>query len=289
MSSRDAKAARPYGWPLKPFNRQHPVRGFLNDPRIQGESRAFHFGVDISAPDGTAVYAVEAGEVHLESKTALAVVSREGGREFGYWHINPAVRHRQQVLQHDLLGHIAEGWGHVHFAEHRGNKYLNPLRPGGIAPYADGTRPTVQSIAFSKNGQTVPPDQVSGRVDLMVNAFDTTPLPVPPPWNNMPVTPALLRWRVIRNGNTVVPWQTGVDFRDHMLPMEQFNEVYAPGTRQNHPNEPGVYYFYVARNWDTARLPDGRYRLQLSASDLQGNQTVSELPFTIQNQAGGDQ
>src|SRR5580765_2425787 len=49
-----------YNWPVKPFGRQHPVRGFLNDPRIGGHgSRAFHFGIDVAAADGTPVYAVE--------------------------------------------------------------------------------------------------------------------------------------------------------------------------------------------------------------------------------------
>ena len=42
-----------YGWPIKPFDRQHPVRGFFGDPRISnhGRSRQFHFGIDISAPN----------------------------------------------------------------------------------------------------------------------------------------------------------------------------------------------------------------------------------------------
>ena len=48
---------QPYCWPVKPFHRPHPVRAYLNDPRISGSSRAFHFGIDVSAPDGTAVYA----------------------------------------------------------------------------------------------------------------------------------------------------------------------------------------------------------------------------------------
>src|SRR5262245_57312365 len=44
-----------YGWPVKPFNRQHPVRAFLNDPRIGSNGgTSFHFGIDVSAPDGTA-------------------------------------------------------------------------------------------------------------------------------------------------------------------------------------------------------------------------------------------
>ena len=55
-----------YPWPVKPFDRQHPVRGNFGDPRTLfntppttdgaltgGGSFQFHFGVDISAPDGT--------------------------------------------------------------------------------------------------------------------------------------------------------------------------------------------------------------------------------------------
>ena len=55
-----------YPWPLKPFDRPHPVRGYFNDPRISGKSRAFHFGVDVAAKDGTAVYAVTGGKAHVE-------------------------------------------------------------------------------------------------------------------------------------------------------------------------------------------------------------------------------
>ena len=51
-----------YSWPLKPFNRAHPIRGAFGDPRYhldtEGSLSAFHFGVDIAAADGTRVYAV---------------------------------------------------------------------------------------------------------------------------------------------------------------------------------------------------------------------------------------
>src|SRR5215210_9449365 len=53
-------SAGSYRWPLKPFDRQHPVRGLFGDPRIVGhdaEHGTFHFGIDISARDGTPVYA----------------------------------------------------------------------------------------------------------------------------------------------------------------------------------------------------------------------------------------
>src|SRR4029453_14847464 len=82
-----------YGWPVKPFDVQHPVRGFFCDPRIGAKgSKAFHFGIDVSAPDGTAVYAVAGGTVHSQGAQNVAVLTR-GDRSHGYWHIVPHVRH----------------------------------------------------------------------------------------------------------------------------------------------------------------------------------------------------
>jgi len=89
-----------YRWPVKPFDRQHPVRGFFGDPRIanHGESRQFHFGIDISAPNGTAVYATLSGRVYIHPlhDTTIAVVAPDG-TEFSYWHVVPAVGHLQRV------------------------------------------------------------------------------------------------------------------------------------------------------------------------------------------------
>src|SRR3954470_13644148 len=84
-----AKTVAPkYGWPLKPFDRQHPVRAFLNDPRIgRHGSRAFAFGIAISAPDGTRVYAGTGGILYLACGSLS--VDSGGHHEFGYWHIVP--------------------------------------------------------------------------------------------------------------------------------------------------------------------------------------------------------
>src|SRR6476469_1798806 len=86
-----------YPWPLKPFAAQHPVRGFLCDPRIAGGGRTFHFGIDIAAPAGTAVFAVAPGKVSYGSPGEVAanggiVVVEANGRNFGYWHLAPSVR-----------------------------------------------------------------------------------------------------------------------------------------------------------------------------------------------------
>jgi hypothetical protein len=270
-----------YGWPLKPFDAPHPVRAYFCDPRISGQSRAFHFGVDISAPNGTAVFAVEAGTVHLEDARAISVVSSEG--EHGYWHVVPAVAHLQQVSQHQLLGHVDAPWLHVHFAERRGGQYVNPLRPGALTPWHDATPPTVSGITFSRDGTDVPVASVHGAVDVIAEAFDTPPIPVPPPWDHLPVTPAVLRWRVLRAGEVVRAWHTPVDFRSTLLPQSAFARVYAPGTRQNHAGTPGLYRFYLAHTWSTATIPDGAYELQAEASDLAGNTGTHTLGFTVAN------
>jgi Peptidase family M23 len=272
----------PYCWPLKPFHRAHPVRGYFNDPRISGSSRAFHFGIDISAKDGTPVYAVEAGRVHYEGGRWLSVVCA-GGRIFGYWHIVPVVRHRSQVRKHQLLGRIEAPWGHLHFAETTRKRYRNPLRPGALTPWTDPSSPRITSIGIFRGRRQLSPLQVKGDVDVIVEAFDIPPLAVPPPWANMPVTPAALRWRVLRGGKVVRRWHTPVDFRKSLIERELFPAVYAPGTRQNKPNKPGLYRFYVARGWTTSLLRNGLYRLQVEAFDQTGNKAVAALPFTIAN------
>src|SRR5437016_13033023 len=85
-----------YPWPVKPFNQAHPIRGSFGDPRtlffgppsartlLGGNgSFTFHTGVDVSAPDGTAVYPVESGTVRSVSNTWIAV-DGGNGRTFPY-------------------------------------------------------------------------------------------------------------------------------------------------------------------------------------------------------------
>src|SRR4051794_10011503 len=89
--------AAAYGWPVKPFHAQHPVRGFFGDPRIgDGGRQQFHFGVDVAAKNGTPVYATLSGRVYLDHVDVVAIVGA-GGLEFSYWHIWPTVHTGQYV------------------------------------------------------------------------------------------------------------------------------------------------------------------------------------------------
>ena len=276
----------------------------LCDPRIAGGGRTFHFGIDVAAPGGTPVYAVAPGKVSYGSPADVAanggiVVVEADGRNFGYWHVEPAVQPGARVPLHGLLGHVAvqpEDWGHVHLAESThgptGLTYWNPLRAGALSPFFDYGPPVIDAIVTS-----LPPSQLHGLVDFSVKTHDITPIevtqPNPPGWQDMPVTPARIRWRLIVavEGDAVMPWQVAVDHVTSFKPNVQgdpasdvnFAAVYAPDTTQNNPNLPGVYHFWLERGFDTRRYADGRYVLQVEVSDVRGNPNVAGLVVTFDN------
>ena len=258
-----ASTAAAYGWPIKPFDEQHAIRGAFDDPR---DGRSFHFGVDISAPDGTPVYAVAPGTVYRYADAVA--VRRPDDQEFAYWHITAAVPEHAYVHEGDLIGYVKPPWAHVHLAEWNGKTYLNPLRPGGLEPFTDQTAPVVGPIDV---------DGAGGRFQATVDAYDPPPIAPPPPWQDARWTPEIIRWRLLRDDRAVEDWRTAVDFAN-WLPPAMFDAVYAPGTTQNSPDRPGRYVFWLFRN---VELPHGRYALEVDASDTRGNTGAGWLTFEV--------
>jgi len=284
-------AARAYGWPVKPFDRMHPVRGSFDDPRFHlapnlATTQSFHFGVDISAPDGTPVYAVESGLV-VRGPVSVSL-RRPNRREFGYWHVRPVVHSGQHVRLHQLLGYVLPGWGHVHFAETVAGTYRNPLRPGALTPYRERTPPVVDAVSVVRlDGhtlQSVAPAAVSGTVALLADAYELPTIAPDPPWNRARLVPSLVRWRLIpSNGDPPGPWRVAADFRYRLEPQSAFSRIYAPGTYQNKPNRPGDYRFWLTPSLDTTTLPDGVYFVDVQASDICGLVGDESIQITVVN------
>ena len=101
-------------------------------------------------------------------------------------------------------------------------------------------------------------------------AHDTPDPKVPGAWANEPVTPALLRWRIVPTAGSARAWKTAADFRYEMLTSAAFDKVYTPETRQNHKGEPGVFSFYLARTWSASTATT----VQVAVSDTAGNLAV---------------
>ena len=92
----------------------------------------------------------------------------------------------------------------------------------------------------------------------------------------MPVTPALIRWRLVGvTGATA--WRTSVDARLHIPNNDRFWEFYAPGTRKNDPPRPGRYCFRVVC-WNGASIPRAGYA-QVLVEDAAGNRALATLPL----------
>ncbi len=257
-----------YHWPVKPFDRQHLIRGSFDDPR---SGRYFHFGVDIAVPDGTRVYAVESGTVFRYSDAVA--VRRPGGREFSYWHVRATVPEHAYVHAGQEIGVVRFGFSHVHFAEFDGHTYVNPLRRGALTPYRDTTVPVVGPIDVDLAGD--------GKMTATVQAFDFPAKPLSSFWRNSIFTPEIVRWRLLEGGLPVVPWTTAADFNRFLQP-KQYTSIYAPGTRQNRPGRPGKYIFWLTHGTD---LLDGSYAIQVQAIDTRGNTGFGALEFEV----SGDQ
>jgi hypothetical protein len=64
---------------------------------------------------------------------------------------------------------------------------------------------------------------------------------------------------------------------------DAFTAEYARWTRQNKRNRPGRYRFVLASGWDTQTLADGRYTVEVAASDVSGNSIVQRFALRVVN------
>jgi hypothetical protein len=307
-SSHGTGCSGAYGWPVKPFDKPHPVRGNFGDPRTVFDGARsqrtvdsgngmfqFHHGVDISAPDGTPVYAVADGRI-TRTRGDRVTVECDNGRAIQYWHIYVTVRVGQYaVAGKTILGLILPKREHVHLTQLRSGRPVNPLASGRLTPYRDTTRPSVRSVSLHRSdlGAAIRPNRVSGRVSAYVEVADMPALPVPGRWHGFPVTPALVSWRVeTPRGHVVLAARVAWDVRQTIPATDSFWLAYARGSHQNWPvfsdgkarGMTGRYVFRVTGTpLDTRTMRDGTYILLVTAADTAGNRDIGRLTFRVAN------
>ena len=295
-----------YQWPVKPFDRQHPVRGNFGDPRtlfnapptvrgVMSGRGAFslHRGIDISARNGSPVYPVKSGVVtHVDHADDWVRVVSGAGQAFEYWHLHISVRTGERVdAFRTVLGHVMAPAMHVHLTELQDGRPVNPLAPGHIGPYVDTTTPRVTSISLrSARGQgEMLPNLVRGRVAIVVGAEDDPTIEAPGQWRGLPVAPALLSWEIRTwQGRPVTRRAVAVDFRSRLPRGDEFWAVYARGTYQNMAVFSGHYswgqrgsYLYTLATFDMSRLRNGAYDLVVIATDMRGNTSSAKRRFLV--------
>jgi hypothetical protein len=303
-----AASAAAYPWPFKPFARQHPIRAFFGDPRTVYEDGilagafegpglfSFHQGIDISAPNGTPIYAVADGTAHYMGAATLNVVT-DHDVTFQFFHIVTVVGEGQHVIaRKTVLGYVQPPFGHVHLSEIDGGHAVNPLQPGHLRPYRDTTKPVIREIVIrNENGDIQTPLGLCGRLEFDVDAYDSPPILVPGKFMDLPVAPALVRWTVTRlGGAAVVPWRTVADFRQTLPSNGSFWHVYAHGTYQNAPrfgreqytSMPGRFLFMLDRGYDTSAIANGVYRATVLVADGHGHKAVATQRFSVLNAPG---
>jgi hypothetical protein len=309
LSLAAAGGAWGYGWPFKPFDQQHPIRGFFGDPRsvylngvlsggFDGPAfLSFHQGVDISAPDGTPIYPVLDGTAHYLGAATLNI-DTGSDRIFQYFHIVPIVGEGQKVIaQKTILGYVQAPYGHVHLTEIAGIRSVNPLQKGHLTPFRDRTKPTIRDLVIrNQTGDVQTPLGLCGRIQIAIDAYDTTPTPVPGKFNGLPVVPSLVRWTVSHlSGAAAVSWQTAADFRVNVPPNGKFTDVFAKGSYENSPrfgnqqytSMPGRYLFLLSGNLDTTSFPNGVYVLTVKVSDERGNTAKLTDRMSVLNAKSG--
>jgi len=296
-----------YPWPFKPFDKQHPIRGYFGDPRTIYENGilsdpfdaggffSFHQGVDIAAPDGTAIYAIANGTAHYLGASTLNLDTGTGV-VFQFFHIVSVVGEGQHVTKSKtVLGYVQPPYGHVHISEIDGSRIVNPLQKGHLTPYRDTTKPTIRDVLIkNQTGILQAPLGLCGSLELDADVFDTPPIAVPGPFHGMPVAPAYVAWRLTRiTGQVVVPWTVVADFRQTLPSNAKFWDVYARGTYENAPRfgreqyalMPGRFLFLLGR-FDTTTFANGVYVLSVRAADIRGNAALATRRLSVLNGKG---
>ena len=308
--------AAAYSWPFKPFNKQHPIRGFFGDPRT-----VYLNGVLVGRLRRARLLLVPPGDRHLRARRHADLPRRKRHRAL------PRRRDAQRRCRPEQGGRR----GRLPVLPHRPDRRRGRagdreeddprLRAAAVParaldgdqrhalgePVAAGPSDAVcrpheaddprRRRSATRPARCRPPLGLCGRIELAVDAFDTPPVPVPGKFRGLPVAPALVRWNIARlerhRRRPVAHRRRLPHDRPRQRAASPTSMPRAP-TRTRRASAtsstrrcPASYLFLLAGNFDTTSLANGVYRLTARVSDERGNTATFTERFSVLNARNG--
>ena len=272
-----------YPWPLAPQNEQHSVSGTFGEYR-SGPPPHFHDGTDIPGTGGTAVYAVASGEVLWLQETGYSSGVRVG--RFAYVHVTPRadLSLGDYVNQGELVGYTNYA-NHVHFKDGGGaSSYAtrNALLPvDGLEPFEDNYHTGVLGIWYFRDNTSdqIPSNSLTGIVDVVVRAIDTTNLGATGQNNGV----FSIGYALLTEDTSTFVIPPYIPFIFDTLPPSSA----LPYTYYEDWSNTSEYYYIVTNEFsgnsyiDFTTIPPGNYILAVIASDTRNPADTFYFPITV--------
>ena len=266
-----------FPWPMASMNSQHRISATFDECREERDH--FHNGTDIPLAPGENVLNIQPGQVTGIGSDWIRV------EDFAYVHVIalPTLQVGNNVALGGVVG-VTDSYAHVHLnygGGASGHPEGNPLLPGGLIPFVDPYHPRSPIIQFVLDGTSTafPANSISGRVDIVAQAADTTDLLSSIDMNNGIYT---IGW-ALHSADTSTVLQ-GPHFwfeADELISNSNINRVYAPGSNTS-------TYKYIVTNRVTSNsyldcdlYEPGPYVVSVMSSDTRDNWDTSYVRIQI--------
>jgi len=266
-----------FPWPLAPMNQQHRISSTFDECREDRDH--FHNGTDMPLAPGENVLAIMGGTVSGKGSDWIRV------EDFAYVHVIPlaTLNIGSTVSQGGVVGHT-DSYAHIHLnygGGASGHPTGNPLLPGKITPFVDPYHPRSPIIQFVRDGTNTafPTNTLSGRIDIIAQAADTTDLQSSIDMNNGVYT---IGWALYTADTSETLRGPHFWFEaDELYSNAYINNVYAVGSSTS-------IYRYIVTNpiasngyIDCSLFEPGPYVISVMSSDTRDNWDTTYVPVVF--------
>ncbi|MCF7808497.1 MAG: T9SS type A sorting domain-containing protein [Candidatus Marinimicrobia bacterium] len=269
-----------FQWPLAPVDQQHRISATFDECREDRDH--FHNGTDMPLAPGGNVLSIIAGQVTGIGSDWIRV------EDFAYVHVNanPALNVGNTVAKGAVIG-TTDSYAHIHLnygGGASGHPLGNPLLPGKISPFEDPYHPRSPIITLVQDGTQNPfsGSVISGRVDIIAQAADTTDLQSSIDMNNGVYE---IGWALYSADKSTLLEGPYYWFKaDGYYSNSYINNVYAPGSSTS-------IYRYIVTNkiysngyLDCDQYAPDNYQIAVMSVDTRDNWDTTYVHVSISDQ-----